>query len=306
MSTTRPPFPTVIDNSLMSAWRACPRKVFLEYFQHWKPRSLNVHLHAGGAYAKGLEVARSTFYLEGKHASESIEKGLFALLQAYGDFECPEDSPKSATRVAGAYEYYFTQYPMGSDAVKPEALPGGAKGIEFSFVEPIAVNHPVSGDPLLYSGRFDMLAQYAGGRYGEDDKTATQLGASWGKQWDLRSQFTGYAWGAKQGGFPLIGFIIRGVSILKTKYETQQAITYRPDWQIDRWYTQLLSDLSRMIDAWDEGYWDYNLDESCTHYGGCPFRKVCLSQDPTPWLEGDFERRRWDPVTRIETRLTGG
>lgn len=299
----RPPFPQVVDNSLMSAWRACPRKAFLEYFQHWKPRSTNVHLHAGGAFAKGLEVARTEFYLAGRPHKEAVERGLFALLTAYGDFECPEDSAKSATRMAGAFEFYFTQYPMGSDAVKPASLPGGVRAIEFSFVEPLEVSHPMTTDPLLYCGRFDMIAEYAGGLYGEDDKTASQLGASWGKQWDLRSQFTGYCWGAKKGGFPLMGFIVRGISILKTKYDTQQAITYRPDWQIERWYDQLCADLQRMKESWELGYWDYNLDESCSHYGGCPFRKVCLSQDPTPWLEGDFEKRRWDPVTRIETRL---
>lgn len=300
----RPPFPTVIDNSLMSAYRACKQKVYREYFQHWKPKSTNVHLHAGGSFAKGLEVARTGFYIDGKSASESIERGLFALLTAYGDFECPEDSAKSATRMAGAFEYYFTQYPMGSDAVKPATLPGGHKAIEFSFVEPIHdVKHPVSGDPLLYCGRFDMMAEYAAGRWGEDDKTTSQLGASWGKQWDLRSQFTGYAWGARAGGFPIAGFIIRGISILKSKYDTQQAITYRPDWQLERWYQQLCKDLQDMKMAWEAGYWDYNLDESCTHYGGCPFRSICLSADPEPWLEAGFERRRWDPVTRIETRL---
>lgn len=297
---TRPPFPTVLDSTIIAAFRSCPQKAFMEYFQHYKTKTPSVHLHAGAAFAKGLEVARTAFYLDGLDEEESIRQGLGALLTAYGDYECPEDSAKSATRMAGAYEYYHMQYPMSKDHAVPVELPGGRKGIEFSFAEPIDVAHPETGDPLLYVGRMDMLTKYAGAMYGEDDKTTSQLGASWSKQWDLRSQFTGYCWGASKAGFPLAGFLVRGVSILKTKYETQQAITYRPQWMIDRWYSQLLVDVERMKSMWAAGYWDYNLDHACNEYGGCIFRKVCLSKDPGPWLEGDFERRVWDPVNRTE------
>ena len=38
MTPIRPEFPSVIDSSLISAWRSCPRKAFLEYFEHWKLR----------------------------------------------------------------------------------------------------------------------------------------------------------------------------------------------------------------------------------------------------------------------------
>lgn len=300
----RPPFPDVVDASLIAAFRSCPAKAFMEYFQHYKPKSPSVHLHAGKSYAAGLEAARKAFYLEGRSEPHAIEEGLQTLLTEYGDFQCPEDSAKSATRMAGAFEFYFSQYPMSGDKCVPASLPDGKKGIEFSFAEPIPeVLHPETGAPILYVGRLDMLAEYAGALYGEDDKTTSSLGASWSKQWDLRSQFTGYVWGAGKAGIHLNGFIIRGVSILKTKYDTQQAITYRPDWQVNRWYNQLLRDLTRMVFLWQSGYWDYNLDHACDEYGGCMFRKVCLSSNPGPWLEADFERRRWDPVTREEYPL---
>jgi hypothetical protein len=113
---------------------------------------------------------------------------------------------------------------------------------------------------------------------------------------------TGNCWGARKAGIPLEGFLIRGVSILKTKYDTQQAITYRPAWQVDRWEQQMQLDVLRMIECWENGYFDYNLDESCNAYGGCGFRRICLSEPgrAQSWLEQDFERRRWDPVQRIE------
>lgn len=299
----RPPFPDVVDSSLITAFRACPQKAFMEYFLHYKTKSPSVHLHAGGAYAHGIEAARRAFYEEGRDEETSMALGVGALLKFYGTFSCPEDSAKSATRMAGALEYYFTQYPMSTDEAVPITLPSGKRGIEFSFLEPLDNNHPVTGDPLLYAGRFDMIADFAGGIFGEDDKTATSLGASWSKQWDMRSQFTAYCWGAAKAGLPLQGFLVRGVSILKTKYDTLQAVTYRPQWVIDRWYEQTYRDIERMKMMWEQNDWDYDLDSACQEYGGCTFRKLCLSSDPAPWIAMDFSRRKWDPVSREETEL---
>ena len=300
MSYIRPPFPKVLDSTIIASFRSCPRKMQLAYLEHYKPKTPSVHLHAGGAYAAGLEAAREAFYLDGKSSSEALEIGLGALMKFYGDFECPEDSAKSLPRMMGAFEFYFERYPMESDNAIPVTLPGGKRGIEFSFAEPIDEVNPETGDPILYVGRMDMICDYAGGRFGEDDKTTSSLGASWPKQWDLRSQFTGYCWGAERAGFPLQGFLVRGVSILKTKYDTMQAITYRPTWMIERWYDQLLRDVRRLKQQWESGIFDYSLDHACTEYGGCEFRQVCLSKDPTPWLEGSFTRRIWDPVNRTE------
>ena len=38
---SRPPFPQVIDSSLIAAFRSCGEKARLEYFEHWKPPQLN-------------------------------------------------------------------------------------------------------------------------------------------------------------------------------------------------------------------------------------------------------------------------
>ena len=299
----RPLFPSVIDSTLMAAFKSCPRKAELECFRHWKLQTQSVHLHAGAAYAAGIEEARVAFYVDGADPETALARGLRTLLTSYGDFECPSDSAKSAERTAGALEYYFSQYRLGEDKAIPLKLPGDKHGIEFNFLEPLDILHPETNEPLLYSGRMDMMCEYEGMKLGEDDKTASQLGASWPRQWDLRSQFTGYVWGAARANIKLDGFLVRGVSILKTKYETMQAITYRPQWQIDRWYEQLLRDLKRMILAWESGYFDYNLDHACAEYGGCPFRNVCQHRDPQQLLEMQFERRQWDPVARTETLL---
>jgi hypothetical protein len=303
MSKARPDFPAVVDATFIHEARSCLRKLQLGSFYHYKPTGTNVHLHAGAAFAKGLEVARTQFYANGASAADAVAMGALALQDAYGEYTPPEGSAKSRDRMIGALAYYFDCWPLDTGEAKPAEGPNGPM-IEFSFIEPLPIHHPVTGDPLLYSGRADMICTLGGGaeHYIEDDKTASSLGATWSQQWDLRSQFTGYSWAYRRiFQKPPAGVLVRGVSILKTKYDHAQAITYRPEWQIDRWLQQTMRDLQRVIDAWESGYWDYDLDEACNHYGGCTFRQVCLQKDPEPWLAMQFERRRWDPVTRTET-----
>lgn len=299
----RPPFPAVWDSSMLAAFRSCPQKFMRTYIEHWKPKVESHHLHAGAAFARGLEAARRAFYESGLSPDEAVEHGVADLLGAYGDFVPPDDSAKTPARMAGALEFYFAKWPLGQDPAVPATL-GGKRAIEFSFATPLPLNHPTSGEPLMYCGRADQICEYAGGLFVEDDKTASQLGASWSRQWDLRSQFTSYCWAARAAGISVQGVLVRGVSILKTQYGCAEAVTYRPDWQIDRWLTQTIRDIERAQVAWAEGYWDWALDHACTEYGGCPLRQICLLQDPQPFLDLNFERREWSPLTREEKVLT--
>lgn len=325
----QPMFPHTVDSTILASFRACPQKMFRTYVQHWKPQTDSVHLVAGGAFAKGVEAARKAFF-EGKvqpveqvydplkgrnvpkwgeevfdarcqgNASMAEALGLNALLAHYGDFEPPSDSAKSPSRMAGALEFYFERYPLGQDDMLPIRMPDGRSGIEFSFAMPLDIAHPVTGDPILYTGRADMISHYADGIFVVDEKTTSSLGASWANQWDLRSQFTGYCAAARELGIPVNGCVVRGVSILKTKYDTQQVLTYRSDYEIDRWRQQVHKDLERMIRCWRDGWWDYSLDGACTEYGGCALTRVCKSPDPETWLPMYFEQRVWDPLARRE------
>lgn len=303
MTTPRPTFPHTVDSTMLATFRSCPQKFFRQYVQHWKPQAESVHLVAGGAFAKGIEVARRAFFEDGKTREEAEAAGIGALIEAYGDFECPPESAKSLGRTAGALEFYFEQYPLGADGMEPLTFPGGRRGIEFSFAQPLPFPHPVTGSPLLYTGRADMVAEFAGGVYVVDEKTTSSLGASWARQWEMRAQFTGYSWACREFGINPAGTIIRGVSILKTKYDTLQAITYRSPWEIERWLAQTVRDLQRMQAMWEAGWWDYALDHACAEYGGCSMLQVCKSNDPETWLPMYFTQRVWDPLARTEMPL---
>jgi len=92
--------------------------------------------------------------------------------------------------------------------------------------------------------------------------------------------------------------------MLKTKFTFAQVIKPISTWEIDRWLEQTRRDLKRMQAQWEEGYWDYNLDESCAHYGGCPYMNLCTKPDPSQWIEPDYKVEFWNPleVTKAEMK----
>jgi len=291
----RPPFPLFIDSTARSQFVECPHKFFLSTLNNLTPSQPSIHLHAGGAFAKGLEAARKAFFVDGKSQSDAETEGARALILAYGDFPTGDSDAKTAERMLGALDYYFSIWPLAEDPIRPHLIEG-ARAIEFSFSVPTNITHPETGDPILYCGRFDQVVEFNGTLLAEDDKTTSQLGASWSNQWPLRGQLIGYSWAAQAYGLPVVGSLIRGVAIRKTGYDHAQAIISHPQWLIDRWYAQMERDLLRMIECWRAEVWDQAFGEPCTTYGGCQFRRLCESANPEGWLEPYFAKRNWNPV----------
>jgi len=244
-----------------------------------------------------MEVTRKSYYTEGFNAKVSVGKGMVALIEFYGDYMCPTDSAKSCENLLQAFDYYFVVWGIETDSLKP-FMNKNVPAIEFSFALPIPdTKHPVSGDPILYTGRFDMLGQLkSGGIYVVDEKTTKALGPTWTQQWDLKAQFSGYCWAARQYGYEVEGAIIRGISILKRSNGHAQAITYRPPWKIDLWLEQLIRDVNSMIRMWEEGHWEQNFDAACSLYGGCSFKPLCEMPNPEQWITGNYTERVWDPL----------
>jgi PD-(D/E)XK nuclease superfamily len=301
----RPPFPIVFDNTMRSTFVECPQKFWWEYGEHFKPNSISTDLHAGKAWASALETARMAYYRDGKSLEIAFGMGLHTLITEYGNFEPPpHKANKSIHRLVEAWTYYKTAFPFDQDPAQPWKDSSGKPMVEFSFalpLDPIGLRHPETGEPILYSGRADMIATYAGALSVYDDKTTSQLGPKWGHQWNRRSQFTGYVWAAQEYGIPVTQVLVRGIAILKTEINHAQAIVARPPHQIVEWHVQAIRDIKRAIECWKEGYWDLNLADTCSAYGGCMFQQPCMSKDPVPWLEGQFTRRVWNPLTREES-----
>lgn len=292
-------FPPIIDSSMRSEFIACPHSFYQRFILDRFRVDRAVHLHFGGAYAEGLKILREHYYSQESPYSGNQEAalaaGCAAIVKFWGNFESPPNSVKTLDRCIGALEAYVAQYPLETDHIKPARSHDGKLMVEFSFALPLPIRHPLTEQPLLFSGRCDMLTSMDGPLYLEDDKTAGQLGASWAKNWRLRAQFTGYAWGARAFGYDVQGVVIRGISILRSSYGHVEVIEQRPEWMIDRWYAQLLRDVNRMIQSWQNHEWDQNFDSACAAYGGCSYLDLCAAREPEKWL-ADYETRPYNPL----------
>lgn len=303
MTEIRPELPLYIDSTMVSCFRSCPRKFFLEFILGLRPARISVDLHAGACFATALETYYVEVYVNGKGHNEALALAHGAFMISWGDFEPMTDTPKTKDRVWQAVEDYFAKWPPHTDPVQPFILEGKPSA-EFTFAIPLEPEqnfpmHP-SGGPFLYSGRLDLLGKYGPRIVGRDEKTTKSIGSDWASQWDLRSQFIGYTWALQQSGLDCDTIIVRGIGILKTKITLVEVEKTYSDFMRERWLEQLRRDLWRLRRMWDEGYFDYNLADACSSYGGCAFRDVCASKQPENWYS-NYVVRRWNPLLKNPT-----
>lgn len=295
-------FPEVIDNSMRSSWRRCPQHFKKEYLQGLRPKgATNFDLLAGSAFAAGLETARRAFYCNHLSPDDAYALGEAEILNTYSAAGNPEPPAyklnKAFDRVIAAFDSYWDRFPIDKDLIKIATIEG-KPAIEFTFCLPLEVTHPDTGNPLLYAGRYDWTGVYGTNLlYAVDEKTTGALGPSWGSKWDLRAQFMGYVWAARQCNIPIQGTIVRGVALLKTQITHAEVIIHAQDFMIDRWHKQLLRDAAAMIAAYKTGEFDFDLADGCSAYGGCPFLELCNAPDEQPWIDLHFDSGIvWNPL----------
>lgn len=295
-----------IDSTMMSAFRSCPRKFFHEFVLGLRPKTTSIHLHAGGAFAKALEVTYDKIFNHHMLLNDALKEGYFAFKNSWGEQHLDYDEgPKSFDNMWNAVQSYFINYPPHTDHVQPYRSDDGKVTTEFSFAIPLDdpefPRHPVTKEPFIYVGRFDMLGNLHGMKpCVKDDKTTSSAGPSWDKQWELRSQFLGYVWACQRCGIPLDTVIIRGVVLLKREIKFVESQKTYPSYLIQRWYEQLKHDLHRLVHCWNTEYFDYNFGEACASYGSCMFTSVCQSQNQSIWMN-EYKVERWNPLLRVAT-----
>jgi hypothetical protein len=314
-----PILPSYIDSTMISCFRSCPRKFYNEFVLGLRPSGLSIDLHAGGAFAHAAEVVRREVFVNQRTLPDALLRAQAAFEIYWGDFRIPEHktTTKQPERVWAAVEQYFKQYDPRTDHIQPY-FTNGKPTFEFTFAVPLEPCtddqayelvkstgktqrlwpvHPKTGDPFMYTGRFDMLGEYLGMPVVCDDKTSgTGHYANWSEKWDLRSQFIGYTWACRQIGLDVESCVVRGVGILMKSIALAEAIKPYSDTLRERWLEQLRRDMWRIVEAHNTGYWDYNLADACTNYSICTFSQACQSANPEPWLK-NLEVRRWNPLT---------
>lgn len=292
-------FPTVLDNTMVSAFRACPKKFWWRHIEYLQRGEISIHLTSGGAFARGLEIVRKCYFDKGMSFEASLAQGAAALFAAYGPVEPhPKYQGKAAPNLVGALAYYFETWPIDRIVTPYQSTPNSRHTIEWNFSIPIpGIFHPDTGAPVLYCGRFDMVGKHENGAIlGEDDKTTTQLGDSWFNRWRLSNQILGYTWGAQEHGMALVGFNIRGISLLKNNYGHAEAIVMVSPWEIKRFVENLTLTANRMIETYKAGNWEMDMGSSCAAYGGCDYLMLCSSPNPNSWIDVNYNVHEWNPL----------
>lgn len=298
------PFPAYIDNTIRKAFATCPTKARWAHIEDLRPiGEKSIHLHFGACFAKGLELARRAFFVEGAHEQDAISSAVEDALEAFGD---AGEGYKTADRLEGALYYYFQKWPMGRDFLRP--VEGG---IECGFELPLPILHPETGKLLNYVGRYDMLGIDEQARlWVVDEKTASRLGDMWDAKWDLDCQLTGYIWSVQQQvrrgerKHPTaeldVRAMVRAVSVLRTDYGHTEVPMVRSAWYVDRWYGQLVRDVERMVESYKTGVWDLALHETaCVQYGRkCDYNPLCLTPHPDRLIDGLYEKVVWNPLAK--------
>jgi hypothetical protein len=303
--------PNHISASSLSAWNACRRKWFWRNLTGLGQPGSSIHLIAGAAFAAGLEAARKRAF---SHPSpdgsvtvdQMLEAAYPAFMKEWGDHVEPDTSNKSKTNVFEAIRVYLTQHHPLTDIIQPLVYKqDGTPGSEFTFEIPLSVNHP-SGDPYLFSGRFDLLGSYNGLPCVVDEKTTSQLGSTWASSFALRSQFLGYVWACRQLGFDLNTVIVRGVGLYKREIKIQTVIETYPDHLIERWHFNLINTLLEINKAWRrmgdnqlslDSILPAVLDDACSSYSGCEYRTLCAAHDPEPFFS-NYVQIRYNPIAK--------
>lgn len=311
-----PIFQPYIDSTMRSCFVSCPHKWFLEFCLGLRPGGISIDLHAGACFASALEHIGKRVHTEKVPLDEALRSAHAEYLMNWGDVVPTKDTPKTRDRVwqavynedgASDSRGYFQVYPPMTDHVQPYFV-DGRPTFEFTFAEPLDYpnfpRHPLTGDPFIYSGRFDMLGQWNGRPIIRDEKTTTSLSANWSNQWQLRAQLLGYVWACRRLGIDIDTVCIRGVGILKTKFHQVEAMITFADWEVERWLCQLARDIRRMVDCWNLQYWDYNLGETCNSYGGCQFQDVCRARNEEAWYDR-YVVKRWNPLLKNPTAEEG-
>lgn len=289
---------------MVTAAKACQEKFRNEYVLRLAPLAVSPDLHGGGAIAHGLEHFRRAYYGGKLSFDESHDLMTRAFIRFWGDYEPPAKHKKTFINMYCALDSYLKKYPPDMDRIQPYMTASGP-AVEYTFAVPLSILHPDTNLPIIYAGRFDMIGEYAKGLWIVDEKTTGGFGQNWSAQWAMRSQFLGYTWACRLYDYPeLQGAIVRGIAILVGEFRFQEAIVPLPQWQVERWYENMLRTVQSMVDAYTSGVWNMDYADACNSYGGCNYNMLCTSPNPEQWYS-EFTERLWNPLAKDPTEAKG-
>lgn len=293
-----------VDSTSLEAFKRCPRYYQYSIIQGWEPRATSFHLIFGLLYHGALERydhKRS----EGQSHEEALEFAVAWVLRSTWNKELSRpwvsgDSNKNRLTLLRTVIDYADRFGE-NDVLKTIQLANGKPAVELSFSFYSGYTSKLTGEPFLFCGHLDRLAEMHGSVYVSDRKTtAHTISSQWFQQFTPHNQFSLYTLaGQVVWSQPVKGLVVDGAQIAVGFSRFERALITRDDSQLREWHADALLQFELMEKYAQLGYWPQN-DSACGNYGGCKFRQIC-SKTPgsrEQWLKAEFNKRVWDPLQR--------
>lgn len=303
-------FPPIIDNTILKDFRACPQRFFQRRLRGLRPMVGDVGVDAvfGGCLAAGVEAARRAYYVQGLSGADAVGEAIVTAQEAWHKEApvVPVRSRKTLANLTNAILAYFAKWPLPPEPTALCLTPI-EDGIENCYTKDLGLVHPVTGKPLMYAAKMDMVARDQYGNYvAVDEKTTGNFSDSWYAQWDIDPQMTGYIWMLQD--FQLTNMphaVIRGIEI-GSAISCISVPVFRTEHQVKVWLHQTRMDVVRMLELWwDSGAgelvdeWPRTLGANCVQYGRpCEFMKLCNSPDAGRIAASEYRVERWSPLNK--------
>jgi len=277
---------TKYDNSMIKEFQACPRKFYLRYVLHLTSKDTSNKFKAefGSALHAGLQA-----YYEG----ETLEKCKVRFTEYWLPYE--GDDPKgirSLIKGLSIIEDYIKNHPIEKETWEVVY----AKGAELELAVDISCKE--TGE-VLFIGKIDLAVR---DRVSKIISPLDHKTTAWSNFLTVKPnhQLAGYSYSLQEMmGEEVDGGIINQIYFTKhqIKYTREKALFDR-DYLENDW----LKDIRRVI-SWIKGcfktdFFPKNTD-SCSNYGGCDFRLVCmhsqLSSIYPSLLSTLFKEDKWEP-----------
>jgi len=293
-------FPEAIDNTMMKDWRRCPQYFMRRHCQGLKVKDdeISIDLHFGKALAAGIEAGRRAYFVDRLPCIDAVDAATEAAAKSYGTRIPPAKNSKTLGNLLNAVCSYFRQWPLDEDTLVPVN-----DGIEYEFTIELPVNHPVTGKPLVYCGRMDMLArdEDTGAIVVVDEKTAGRFTDSWFSKWDMDTQLTGYLYFATTvfaaPGDTASG-LIRGIGVSASGIDHVRVSVFRTPFQLAQWWRVLNAEVCNMVEAFELSSYLHRMGDSCYSYARpCEYTRLCTTPNPEAFYE-QYEVNFWNPLQR--------
>lgn len=302
--------PDIWDSTMIVSARECERRFLYEHANHLHGDGVSIPLHFGGAFAKGLEAYRNSYFNNSHDEGAAFLDGADAIINAWGDHPSQFVDPRTEKadkrtldKCIFALQNYFVQWPIATDTLQPHInTVSGKPTYEFSFAVPL--DEPIfprqsNGEPYILTGRADTLGTYGDLPVIEDDKTTSAMGDKWVEQWYTRHQFMTYIWVLRKMGFKARHVIVRGICVRSEEIEFRETHPiHRPDHLLDKFEYELASTLYAMQTYFDAQQVPRRFGNACySHFKKCQFWDVCATRKDfeLPMLRS-MKRSQWDPM----------